>query len=75
MTIKVSQESLNRINETSIAFRDGSGFIAELAVYHELHCIVRLSEALEHDGALTMALEENTSASPSRLLLPQYDSG
>lgn len=31
------------INETSIALLDGSGFLAETAVYHELHCIVRSS--------------------------------
>ena len=30
------------LGETSVAFRDGSGFIGELAVYHELHCVVCL---------------------------------
>lgn len=29
------------LNESSIAFKDGSGFLAETAVFHELHCIVR----------------------------------
>ena len=42
ITIKVPREALVSANETSIALKDGSGFIAELAVYHELHCIVCL---------------------------------
>lgn len=41
MTIKISGEELSHLPDSSIAFKDGSGYIAELAVYHELHCIVR----------------------------------
>ena len=42
ITIKISAAELAQLNnEVSIAFKDGSGFIAETAVYHELHCIVR----------------------------------
>lgn len=40
MTIKISKEELSNLPDSSIAFKDGSGYIAELAVYHELHCIV-----------------------------------
>ena len=53
MTIKISQQDLDMINETSIALRDGSGFIAELAVYHELHCIVCLPAFANPKVALT----------------------
>ncbi|BCS02759.1 oxidase ustYa family protein [Aspergillus luchuensis] len=42
MTIKISKEELSNLPDSSIAFKDGSGYIAELAVYHELHCIKRL---------------------------------
>ncbi|KAI9696306.1 MAG: hypothetical protein M1820_008229 [Bogoriella megaspora] len=52
MTIKVSQDDLDQLNETSIAFRDRSGFIAELAVYHELHCIVRSRRPYEDTADL-----------------------
>ncbi|KAF2197123.1 hypothetical protein GQ43DRAFT_381725 [Delitschia confertaspora ATCC 74209] len=46
ITIKVSERDLNAINATSIAFKDGSGYIAETAVYHELHCIKRVRRHL-----------------------------
>ena len=42
MTIKISAEELIQLHEDSIAFADGSGYIAEMAVYHELHCIKRI---------------------------------
>jgi hypothetical protein len=28
------------MNKTSLALKDGSGYIVELAAYHELHCVV-----------------------------------
>ncbi|KAF2258870.1 hypothetical protein CC78DRAFT_419808, partial [Lojkania enalia] len=34
----VSSEELNSIGEISIALMDGSGYIAETTVCHELHC-------------------------------------
>lgn len=42
ITIKVSGDELARFSggDTTIAFKDGSGYIAEMGVYHELHCIV-----------------------------------
>jgi hypothetical protein len=42
MTIKVSADELSQFSESdsSIALKDGSGYIAEMAVYHELHCNV-----------------------------------
>ncbi|KAB8263844.1 hypothetical protein BDV32DRAFT_146148 [Aspergillus pseudonomiae] len=42
MTIKISSEELSHLPDPSIAFKDGSGYIAELAVYHEIHCIKRI---------------------------------
>ncbi|KAI0867571.1 hypothetical protein GGS24DRAFT_515174 [Hypoxylon argillaceum] len=48
ITIKVSGSELNRFSEgdSTIAFKDGSGYIAELAVYHELHCVKRVRRYL-----------------------------
>jgi hypothetical protein len=41
MTIKISNEEMELLDEEkSIKFADGSGYIAEPSVYHELHCIV-----------------------------------
>ncbi|KJK63524.1 protein of unknown function DUF3328 [Aspergillus parasiticus SU-1] len=42
MTIKITPEELSHLPDPSIAFKDGTGYIAELAVYHELHCIKRI---------------------------------
>lgn len=42
IAIKVSDAELALFSEgdTSIAFQDGSGYLAEMGMYHELHCIV-----------------------------------
>lgn len=32
---------MEKLNETSLKMRDGSGSLAVLGVYHELHCVVR----------------------------------
>jgi hypothetical protein len=45
IAIKISKSELDKIDGTSIALLDGSGYIAETAVYHELHCIVSLPQA------------------------------
>ncbi|KAF2678695.1 hypothetical protein K458DRAFT_422929 [Lentithecium fluviatile CBS 122367] len=49
MALKISKEELERLGETSISFRDGSGFLAEMAVFHELHCVKHLREHLTLD--------------------------
>jgi hypothetical protein len=40
--IKVSENDLAALNLSSVALADGSGYIAELGVFHELHCLVFL---------------------------------
>ncbi|OTA62303.1 hypothetical protein K449DRAFT_433959 [Hypoxylon sp. EC38] len=42
MAIKISAQELAQLGESSIAFKDGSGVLAQLGVYHELHCIKKL---------------------------------
>ncbi|PHH90570.1 hypothetical protein CDD83_3257 [Cordyceps sp. RAO-2017] len=46
ITVKISAAELAAHGGDSIAFRDGSGFLAEPAVYHELHCIKRIRQHL-----------------------------
>ncbi|KAK7938130.1 uncharacterized protein PG986_014998 [Apiospora aurea] len=46
MTIKITAQELENLGESSIAMKDGSGYIAELAVFHELHCIKRIRRHL-----------------------------
>ncbi|KAJ5188597.1 hypothetical protein N7491_004916 [Penicillium cf. griseofulvum] len=38
--ILVDKESLDRINRTSVELQDGSGYMAALDVYHQLHCLI-----------------------------------
>ena len=38
--IKITRDELRKVGKHSLAFTDDSGFLAELGVYHELHCIV-----------------------------------
>lgn len=45
MAIKISSEELAKLGEPSIPMADGSGYLAETAVFHELHCIVRTSKS------------------------------
>ncbi|KAI1324529.1 hypothetical protein F5Y16DRAFT_402384 [Xylariaceae sp. FL0255] len=51
LVIKVSGDELNHFSEgdTSIAFKDGSGFLAEMGAYHELHCVRRVRRYLNLD--------------------------
>ncbi|ETS75000.1 hypothetical protein PFICI_13484 [Pestalotiopsis fici W106-1] len=48
ITIKVSADELSRFSggDSTIEFADGSGYIAEMGVYHELHCIKRVRRYL-----------------------------
>lgn len=39
--VRVEKEVLDRINRTSVALQDGSGYMVGLDVYHQLHCLVR----------------------------------
>ncbi|GAB7353816.1 hypothetical protein MBLNU459_g4192t1 [Dothideomycetes sp. NU459] len=39
MNVRTSNEELRRMNKSSIALGDGSGFMAVLDVYHRLHCV------------------------------------
>ncbi|CAG8956369.1 hypothetical protein HYFRA_00003751 [Hymenoscyphus fraxineus] len=48
ITIKISDQELEILNETSVALKSG-GYIAETAVYHELHCVKRIRRHLHLD--------------------------
>ncbi|KAK8119644.1 uncharacterized protein PG998_004270 [Apiospora kogelbergensis] len=49
--IALSADELSRFNEgdSTIAFKDGSGYIAEMGMYHELHCVKRVRRYLHLD--------------------------
>lgn len=40
--IRVTSHDLSFYNVTSLPLADGSGYISELGVHHELHCLVSL---------------------------------
>ncbi|EXU95822.1 DUF3328 domain protein [Metarhizium robertsii] len=35
----VQKEDLNQVDRSSVSLRDGSGYLASLSVYHQLHCL------------------------------------
>jgi len=37
--VRFSEKEMIRMNRTSIALKDGSGYVAQLSAYHELHCV------------------------------------
>ena len=39
IVIKLTKGELQELGEPSIGFVDGSGYVAEMAVFYELHCI------------------------------------
>lgn len=61
ITIKVSGEELVRFSEgdSTIAFKDGSGYIAEMGMYHELHCVKRVRRYLHLDHYYPNMTEED----------------
>ncbi|KAI0404430.1 hypothetical protein F4802DRAFT_567060 [Xylaria palmicola] len=59
--LRISEDELEKMNKSSIALRDGSGYIGYLEVHHMLHCVKRLYEykypeyyhSVFEDGLLT----------------------
>ncbi|KAI1460523.1 hypothetical protein F4805DRAFT_478904 [Annulohypoxylon moriforme] len=49
INLKISPEEMSRLEGSSLAMQDGSGFLAVLGVYHELHCIKRLRKWFYRD--------------------------
>lgn len=40
INLKIYPDEMERLGLRSLEFRDGSGYVGGLSVYHELHCIV-----------------------------------
>jgi hypothetical protein len=45
MNMRVDADWLEPYNATSIKLKDGSGYVAQLGMYHELHCVVSSSDS------------------------------
>ncbi|PHH63511.1 hypothetical protein CDD81_5792 [Ophiocordyceps australis] len=56
--VKVSKETLDKINRTSVPLLDGSGYMAALDVYHQLHCLRYVRRYL-HKDYYNMTEEKN----------------
>ncbi|QPH12467.1 hypothetical protein C2857_004664 [Epichloe festucae Fl1] len=57
-SVRVSKATLERINRTSVPLRDGSGYMAGLDVYHQLHCLRYVRRYL-HQDYYNMTKEKN----------------
>ncbi|KAF2969098.1 hypothetical protein GQX73_g4495 [Xylaria multiplex] len=67
INLKIFPEEMTKLSQTSLEMRDGTGYLAVLGVYHELHCVKRLrkwfyrdyyypnSTALEYNERMTHA--------------------
>ncbi|KAI1427095.1 hypothetical protein F5Y12DRAFT_738613 [Xylaria sp. FL1777] len=42
INLKILPEEMSRLDQVSLELNDGTGYLATLGVYHELHCIKRL---------------------------------
>ncbi len=58
ITIKISAHELSLVNDTSIALADGSGYLAEPVVYHELHCLVSGSQKVSTAKQLLIDIQK-----------------
>jgi hypothetical protein len=58
MAIKLSAQELAHLGEPSIALKDGSGYLAEMAVFHELHCIVSPSDQCRAIGVFSLKVQK-----------------
>ena len=38
--MRISEEDLRKVNRSSIPLGNGGGYYGEMAVFHELHCLV-----------------------------------
>ncbi|KAK0631024.1 hypothetical protein B0T17DRAFT_491257, partial [Bombardia bombarda] len=47
--LKILPWEMERLGYTSLAMSDGSGYVASLGVYHELHCIKRIRKLIYKD--------------------------
>ena len=41
INIRISNEEMKRLKQSSLKLADGSGQLGTLGVYHELHCLVQ----------------------------------
>lgn len=73
--VRVGKEVLDKINRSSVALTDGSGYMVTLDVYHQLHCLVSeflvLTMHLRRTNGVRVAAEICQEIYAQRLL--QYD--
>ncbi|GAB1318517.1 hypothetical protein MFIFM68171_08727 [Madurella fahalii] len=43
--IRLSEEEMRKMNKTSVALRDGSGYVGYIEAIHMLHCVKRIYQA------------------------------
>ncbi|KAI6080976.1 hypothetical protein F4821DRAFT_250332 [Hypoxylon rubiginosum] len=49
INIKILPQEMDQLGISSIAFRDGSGYVGSLSVYHELHCVKKIRQWFYYD--------------------------
>ncbi|KAI1424879.1 hypothetical protein F5Y12DRAFT_415923 [Xylaria sp. FL1777] len=49
INLKIFPEEMKQLGYDSLKLKDGSGYVATMAVYHELHCIKRVRKMIYRD--------------------------
>ncbi|KAJ4385387.1 hypothetical protein N0V93_009814 [Gnomoniopsis smithogilvyi] len=49
INLRILPDEMKRLGYTSLALKDGSGYVGSLGVYHELHCLKRVRKMLYRD--------------------------
>lgn len=73
MALKISKDELDRLGETTLSFRDGSGYLAEMGVFHELHCVVLLASTYRTNPNQETDVAIETASRALDRRLSQYD--
>lgn len=61
--IRISESEMRRMNKTSVALRDGSGYLGYLEVHHMLHCLVRVRPRVDDVAGRPLTSSRNDSSS------------
>lgn len=46
VNLEITPDEMKLLGKTSLLVNNGTGYLATLSVYHEIHCLVRFTNAL-----------------------------
>jgi hypothetical protein len=58
--MKITPHELRMLRYTSLEMQDGSGYLATLGVYHEIHCVVSSQAKRKGERSAMLTAEAET---------------